>query len=53
MFYIGKLCRDEEIKKLKDAFMELDTDNTGTLDYGEIHTAFDKLGLKIKEVNKE
>ena len=53
MFYIAKLSRDEEIKKLKDAFMELDTDNTGTLDYGEIHTAFDKLGLKIKEVNKE
>ncbi len=51
MFYIAKLSREEEIKKLKNAFMELDTDNTGTLDYGEIHKAFNKLGIKIKEVN--
>ncbi len=50
MFYIAKLSREEEIKKLKNAFMELDTDNTGTLDYEEIHTAFNKLGIKIKEV---
>ena len=51
MFYIAKLSREEEIKKLKKAFMELDTDNTGTLDYEEVHTAFNKLGIKIKDVN--
>lgn len=50
MFYIAKLSREEEIKKLKKAFLELDTDNTGTLDYEEIHTAFNKLGIKIKDV---
>jgi calcium-dependent protein kinase len=52
MFYIAKLSREEEIKKLKKAFLELDTDNTGTLDYEEIHTAFNKLGIKIKDVIK-
>ena len=52
MFYIAKLSKEDEIKKLKKAFLELDTDNTGTLDYGEIHTAFNKLGIKIKDVKK-
>jgi len=50
MFYIAKLSKEEEIKKLKQAFLDLDTDNTGTLDYEEIHTAFNKLGIKIKDV---
>jgi len=50
LFYIAKLSKDEEISKLKRTFMELDKNNTGTLDYNEICTAFSKLGIKIPEV---
>lgn len=50
LFYIAKLSKDDEITKLKKAFMELDKNNTGTLDYNEISSAFDKLGIKIPDV---
>lgn len=50
LFYIAKLSKDDEISKLKKAFMELDKNNTGTLDYNEINSAFVKLGIKIPDV---
>lgn len=50
LFYIAKLSKDEEINKLKNCFLELDKDNTGTLEYDEIQFAFKKLGIKIEEV---
>jgi len=52
LFYIAKLSKDDEIKKLKNCFFEMDTDNTGTLDYEEIKIAFKKMGIEIEEVNK-
>jgi calcium-dependent protein kinase len=51
LFYIAKLSNDEEITKLKEGFMELDQNNTGTLDYNEICTAFSRLGINIPKVN--
>ena len=50
LFYIAKLSKDDEIVKLKKAFMEIDKNNTGTLDYNEINLAFEKLGVKIPDV---
>jgi len=50
LFYIAKLSNDDEIKKLKSAFIELDKNNTGTLDFNEISSAFVRLGIKIPEV---
>jgi len=51
MFYIAKLSKEEEIYKLKKTFMELDTDNTGTLDIEEIKKGFNIVGIKIENVN--
>ena len=52
LFYIAKLSKDDEIKKLRNCFLQLDKDNTGTLDYEEIKSAFKHLGIEIEEVNK-
>ena len=51
LFYIAKLSKEDEIGKLKKAFMELDKNNTGTLDFNEINNAFINLGIEIPEVN--
>lgn len=52
LFYIAKISKDEEISKLKDAFILLDKDNTGTLTFDEILNAFKKVGLKAEKVYK-
>ena len=52
MFYIAKLSKEEEIVKLKKVFMELDTDNTGTLSVEEIKKGFNIFGIKIEKVDK-
>lgn len=51
LFYIAKLSKDDEIKKLKNCFLEMDKNNTGTLDYNEIKVAFKNMGIEIEEVN--
>jgi calcium-dependent protein kinase len=50
LFYIAKLSKDDEIKKLKNCFLQMDKDNTGTLDYEEIKFAFKHMGIEIEEV---
>ncbi len=50
LFYIAKLSKEDEISKLKKAFIEMDENNTGTLDYNEINSAFVKLSIKIPDV---
>jgi calcium-dependent protein kinase len=50
MFYIAKLSKEEEIQKLKNVFINLDTNNTGTLDIVEIKKGFNILGIKIENV---
>lgn len=50
MFFIAKLSKEEEIEKLKKVFMELDTDNTGSLDIEEIKKGFNILGIQIEKV---
>ena len=50
MFYIAKISKDEEISKLKDAFMLLDKDNTGTLTFDEVMMALQKIGVKSDKV---
>lgn len=50
LFYIAKLSKDEEVLRLKNCFMEIDKDHTGTLDIEEIKTAFQKMGINIDDV---
>ena len=50
LFYIAKLSKEDEIKKLKNAFFEMDKNNTGTLDFDEIYVAFKNMGIEIDEV---
>jgi calcium-dependent protein kinase len=50
MFYIAKLSRDEEVAKLKETFIKLDKDHTGTLTYDEIFKGFEEIGLKVNRV---
>lgn len=50
LFYIAKISKDEEISKLRQIFMKLDKDNTGTLTFDEILQAFEEIGLKVDKV---
>jgi calcium-dependent protein kinase len=50
LFYIAKLSKDDEIKKLKNCFLEMDKNNTGTLDFDEICKSFKNVGIEINEV---
>lgn len=50
LFYMAKISRDEEISKLKQIFLNLDKDNTGTLTFDEIITAFEEIGLQVDKV---
>ena len=49
-----KITKEEEIKKLKDMFNQMDAKNTGVLTFEEIQIAFEKVGLKIpnEEMNE-
>jgi calcium-dependent protein kinase len=49
LFYLAKISNEEEVLKLKKAFLEMDKDNTGTLEYEEILETFEKLGIKKSE----
>jgi len=49
LFYLAKISSEEEVIKLKKAFLEMDKDNTGTLEYEEILETFEKLGIKKDE----
>lgn len=54
LFFIAKITKEEEIKKLKDMFNQMDAKNTGVLTFEEIQIAFEKVGLKIpnEEMNE-
>ena len=50
MFYLARVSSENEISKLKEAFLEIDKDNTGTIEYEEIFTIFEQLGIKPNKV---
>lgn len=50
MFYLAKISKDEEITKLKQIFLDLDKDNTGTLEIEEIVGAIKSMGINIDNV---
>jgi calcium-dependent protein kinase len=50
MFYFAKISSEAEILRLKQAFLEIDKDNTGTIEYEEIFEIFEKLGIKPEKV---
>ena len=50
-FYLAKLCNDKEILKLKHAFMAIDKDNSGEIEYEEIPKIFKELNIEATDVS--
>lgn len=50
LYYLAKISNETEIIKLKQAFLEIDKDNTGTIEIEEIDTIFKKLNLNANDV---
>ena len=48
-FYLAKLCSDKEIIKLKHAFLAIDKDNSGEIEYEEIPKIFNELNIKASD----
>ena len=48
-FYLAKLCSDKEILKLKHAFLAIDKDNSGEIEYEEIPKVFKELGIEASD----
>ena len=48
-FYLAKLCSDKEIIKLKHAFLAIDKDNSGEIEYEEIPKIFNELGIEATD----
>jgi len=46
---IASNLNEEEIKGLKQMFMNKDTDNSGTITYEELKAGLPKLGLNLSE----
>ena len=47
--FIAKITREEEIKKLKEIFNQIDTKNEGTIRIEEIKNTFNSIGIQINE----
>jgi len=45
MYYLARLSNEDEIQKLKKFFLEMDKDNTGTIEYDEVFEAFKLVGI--------
>ena len=52
-YFIAKITREEEIKKLKEIFNEVDTRNDGTIKIDELRTIFSSQGVSINEKDLE
>ena len=48
-YYLAKLCSDKEIIKLKHAFLAIDKDNSGEIEYEEIPKIFSELNIKASD----
>ena len=48
---MAKLFSDKEINKLKRAFMAVDKDNSGEIEYEEIPKIFKELGFEATDVS--
>ena len=51
LYYLAKLCNDKEIIKLKKAFLAIDKDNSGEIEYDEIPKIFEELGIDATDVS--
>ena len=52
-FILATISKESEIMKLKQAFSAIDTDNSGEIEYSEIPTIFEKMGIKPKRADIE
>ena len=50
-YYLAKLFSDKEINKLQRAFMAVDKDNSGEIEYEEIPKIFKELGFEATDVS--
>lgn len=50
LFYLAKISNEKELVRLKQAFLEIDTDNTGTIEFEEVVSVFKKLGIDPTKV---
>lgn len=50
LFYLAKISNETEVVRLKQAFLQIDTDNTGTIEREEMLEVFKKLGLEPDKV---
>ena len=50
-YYLAKLFSDKEINKLKRAFMAVDKDHSGEIEYEEIPKIFKELGFEATDVS--
>lgn len=50
LFYIAKISNDEEMRQVKEIFIEFDSDHTGTIKKDEISDIFIRLGMTPDEV---
>ena len=46
-FFLAKISPENDINKLKEFFIRLDVDNSGTLSINEIEKAFKELNINI------
>ena len=51
-YYISKLSNDRELTKLKEAFILIDKENSGEIEYEEIPKLFHELGIEASDVSQ-
>jgi calcium-dependent protein kinase len=49
LYYFAKICSDQEVTKLQQAFSYIDKDNSGEIEYDEIPKIFHDLGYEASE----
>lgn len=45
LYYLARLANEDEIQKSKKFFLEIDKDNTGTIEFEEVTDAFKQVGI--------
>ncbi len=51
LYYLARISNEDEIDKLKKFFLQIDKDNTGTIEFDEVFTAFKDLDISTDPVN--
>ena len=49
LYYFAKISKDQDIKELKEAFMLIDTDDSGEIEYNQIPKIFKEHNIKLPD----